>query len=90
MINLKMIVGYARFLLRSKKDVAIEDFLDASDDLYNHPVFKAWEQKAVAAAQALNWTVAVSPAGRAETVSPPPYAAPARESPTDFNVHGGK
>lgn len=85
--NLEAVVNVARFFFPKEK--AWEDVADAGLKLYATPEFIAFENAVEAAVKTSGCAVIRTPSGRIATITPP-YVAPARQSPTDFNLHSSQ
>jgi hypothetical protein len=93
-INIASLIKLAEFFLRTPKEQAELDFADKSQALIARIVtldeFAAWETSGEALIRAEGWGVAKDAAtGHVIAVTPPPFVAPAHQSPTDFNLHQG-
>lgn len=86
--NLEAIVNLARFFFPKEK--AWEDVADAGLKLYITPEFVAFENAVEIAVKTSGCTVTRTASGRIATIAPPAYVAPARQSPTDFNLHSNQ
>lgn len=87
-----MSISLATVWLLIKKLPAENEFFDAAEALYATPEFGRFEAAAEVLVKALGGSVTRDPAtNRIATINPPaPYVAPARQSPTDFNLHSSK